>query len=307
MGDNMDENRDALKEINNENLDNDLPTSNDLNNEKVCIKCGAKLESDQDFCPKCGTAKQITNRICPKCGASMKLEHEFCTKCGQNLGVTAIDKHNKLKKLLKIGLIILSIIFAILILGFSISHFTMNYEDYLIRAEYEKAYEKAESDEEILAVLCENAAAKVSYSTLDLLKDPTSFNLRNAFFLRKEDANDKGKYVYCLVLQISAKNSFGAATNSYWFYEYDCNENQWSYWTSVTDLEQEEFKSWDDYEDEYQKLFRNIVRECIGETMLSGVKLSDAGVERINNMFNDNTLKNVKLLDVYDDAGTSLD
>ena len=152
--------------------------------------------------------------------------------------------------------------------------------------------------------MCENAAAKVSYSTLDLLKDPSSFSLRNAFYLRKLD--DDGEYIYCLVLQISANNSFGAAANSYWFYEYDGREDQWNYWTSVTDLEQEEFYSWDDYYDEYEKIYRNLVRECIGETMLSGVKLSKEGVDRINNMFDSDSLKDVKLLDVYDDAGTSL-
>ena len=75
----------------------------ELNVTETCAKCGALLESKQEFCTKCGTAKNaLGKRVCSKCGVELQDEQDFCHKCGQKVGVeldnslgNAINKFNE--------------------------------------------------------------------------------------------------------------------------------------------------------------------------------------------------------------------
>ncbi len=48
----------------------------------ICARCGARLQSSDQFCPECG-AKVIKERRCPDCGAVLREGTKFCHKCGR--------------------------------------------------------------------------------------------------------------------------------------------------------------------------------------------------------------------------------
>lgn len=108
------------------------------------------------------------------------------------------------------------------------------------RGDYTKAYEKA-SEEEKPAVKGESVAAECSAFAVDNLKDPSSFKLREVYYY--ESTNDDGTFFGEIVLYISGANSYGASVGSYWLFTWDDDDNEWSYFCSVSDLEQEEYRT----------------------------------------------------------------
>lgn len=160
---------------------------------------------------------------------------------------------------------------------------------------YEKAYEKADASEKP-EIRAENAAAVQSAFSADNLKDPNSFVLRDAYY--NEGTNDDGETTKQLVLYISGANSYGASVSSYWLYTWDAEEDEWSYFCSVSDLSEEEYNYYDDEDEKLEKLVNNIGRTFIKNTMNDGIELSKDAVKRINAMFEADTLDEVELLDV---------
>lgn len=128
------------------------------------------------------------------------------------------------------------------------------------------------------------------------MKDPSSFSLRNAYY--NEDVNDDGDTTKQLVLYISGANSYGANVSSYWLYTWDNEENKWSYFASVSDLEEEEYSSYDDDDESTEKLVNNLARIIIESTMDSGIELNKDAIKRINNMFENDTLDDIELLEI---------
>lgn len=278
---------------------------------EVCAKCGATLEEGQEFCPKCGTPKKKKN-VCAKCGAELQEGQEFCSKCGQKVGLavdsnvaSAIDQFNsgvaKANAKKKKTPIIIGVVLVILVLG-ALAFKTVapkifiDMEGYLEQGNYEKAYEKAKSDDDKLQVRAENAVAVQCAFSADNLKDPSSFSLRDAYYM--EGTNDDGETTKSMVLYISGANSYGASVSSYWYYTWSNENNKWEYFCSVSDLSEEEYSKYDDDDEKMEKLLNNIGRVGIKGVMKDGIKLDKSVIKRINKMFEDDTLDDVDLLDV---------
>lgn len=278
---------------------------------EVCAKCGAALEEGQEFCPKCGTPKKKKN-VCAKCGAELQEGQEFCHKCGQKAGLavdgnvaSAIEEFNagvnkanakKKKTPIVIGVVLVILVLGALAFKTVAPKIFINMEGYMEQGNYEKAYEKAKSDDDKLKVRAENAVAVQSAYSADNLKDPSSFSLRDAYY--QEGTNSDGETAKGMVLYISGANSYGASVSSYWYYTWSNENNKWEYFCSVSDLSEEEYSKYDDEDEKLEKLLNNIGREGIKKAMKEGLKLEKDSVKRINKMFEDDTLDDVDLLDV---------
>jgi ribosomal protein L40E len=278
---------------------------------EVCTKCGATLKEGQEFCTKCGTPKKKKN-VCAKCGAELQDGQEFCHKCGQKVGLavdsnvaSAIDQFNsgvakanakKKKTPIIIGVVLVILVLTALAFKTVAPKIFIDMEGYMEQGKYEKAYEKAKSDDNKLKVKAENAVAVQSAYSADNLKDPSSFSLRDAYYA--ENTTDEGKTNKQMVLYISGANSYGASISNYWLYTWSNDNNEWEYFCSVSDLSDEEYSKYDDEDEKLEKLVNNIGRSSIKTCMKDGLKLDKDSVKRINKMFEDDTLDDVDLLDV---------
>lgn len=277
--------------------------------DEVCSRCGAILEEGQEFCPKCGTPKK---KVCVKCGAELQEGQEFCPKCGQKVGLAvdnnvafAIDQFNsdvvkanakKKKTPIIIGVVLVIIVLAAVAFKTVAPKIFIDMEGYLEQGNYEKAYEKAKSKDDKLKVRAENAIAVQSALSADNLKDPSSFSLRDAYYM--EATNDSGETTKNIALYINGTNSYGASVSSYLYYIWDQDDKEWEYFCSVSDLEEEEENRYDDEDEKLEKLVNNIGRVGIKLAMEDGMKLDKKAVKRINKMFEEDTLDDVDLLDV---------
>lgn len=278
-----------------------------------CSKCGTELAEGQDFCPKCGTPKGgVKKNVCGKCGNELAEGQDFCPKCGQRAGLAvdsnvsaainsyngSVNKQNQKKKKTPIIISLVVGIFILAAVAFKVvaPKIFIDMEGYLEQGNYEKAYEKAKTDDERLEVKMENIVAVQSAFSAENLKDPSSFTLRDAYYIEGKD-ND-GKPFARLVLYISGANSYGASVSSYWLYIWDNDDKEWGYFTSVSDLSEEEYSKYDDDDDRLEKLIDNLGRRSIKSTMQDGKKLSKDAVKRINAMFENDTLDDVDLLDM---------
>jgi Oxygen-sensitive ribonucleoside-triphosphate reductase len=274
----------------------------------VCPNCGASLGDGQMFCPKCGTPKGgVKSNVCGKCGTELQEGQEFCPKCGQKAGLivdtnvnsaisqfnAGVNKTNDAKKKKPLKIVLAAIIaLAVIVAGVLIApKIFVSVDDLCAQGNYEKAYDKADSDSK-LEVKAESIAAAQSSISADNLKDPSSFVLRDAYY--KEGTNDDGETTGQLVLYVSGSNSYGASVSSYWLYTWSNDENEWSYFASVSDLSDEEYSEYDDSDEELEKLLNNVARSSIKSTMSDGLKLSKESIKRINSMFEDDTLNSVK-------------
>lgn len=285
----------------------------ELRNTEKCANCGEILTEDQAFCPKCGMPRKKKN-ACSNCGADLQEGQEFCSKCGQKVGlgvdkkvVSAIDQFNadvdkqnrkKKKAPIIIGAVIVIVILAALAFKTVAPKIFISMEGYLEQGNYEKAYGKAKTDKEKLEVKAENAAAVQSAYSADNLKDPSSFSLRDAYY--NEETNDDGM-TRSLVLLISGANSYGANVSSYWLYDWDNEDQGWKYFTSVSDLDEEEYSEYDDDDEKLEKIVDNIGRMSIQIVINDGIKLSKSAIKRINTMFEADTLDDVELLELDDE------
>ena len=164
------------------------------------------------------------------------------------------------------------------------------------RGNYAKAYEKA-SEEEKLAVKGESVAAECSAFAVDNLKDPSSFKLREVYY--SESTNDDGEFSGQIVLYISGANSYGASVSSYWLFTWDDDDNEWSYFCSVADLEQEEYSDYDDEDEHLEKWIDNFGRMVIENVMTRSIKLDKDAVKRINTLFEKDMLDDVEAISIY--------
>ena len=73
---------------------------------------------------------------------------------------------------------------------------------------------------------------------------------------------------------------------------------------AVSGLEDEEYKSYDDSEDIFEKLANNIGRMSIKSTMEKGIKLDKDAIGRINAMFDAGVLDSVVPVEMMDRAST---
>lgn len=276
----------------------------------VCSNCGERLGDGHEFCPKCGTPKTVLKKnICGKCGAELQNGQEFCHKCGQkvaavvNAGVNSavsqfnagVNKANNAKKPIK--LIIAAVVaLAVIVAGVIIApKLFVSVEDLCAQGNYEQAYAKASHSKKI-EVYAENSAAVQSAYSARNMKNPSSFELRDAYY-REKDGSDGSIYKY-LVLYVGGSNSYGGTIGNYWLYTWSEKKSEWAYYDSYADLTDEEFKSYDDNNTQAEKLLNNIGRDIIRTTMKEGIKLKKDAINRINTMFENGTLDDVELISV---------
>lgn len=81
-------------------LESDKEQLRALKGIKLCLNCGAEVDSSALHCPMCGTALPVTKVVsepepaneeqpkatfCPSCGAPLSAEAKFCGKCGTKI------------------------------------------------------------------------------------------------------------------------------------------------------------------------------------------------------------------------------
>lgn len=247
----------------------------------VCEACGKEIEIDQAFCPHCG--KSTGNMI------------DTDDRFESNQFDAEAYKMNEPKKKSLVKLIIGAVIAATVIVTgvLVVPKLLLSVEDLCEQGRYEEAYKKAEDDKK-LDIKIENAVAVQSAFCVDNLKDPDSFVLRKAYYMEGSETSTDS-----IVLYVSGANSYGAKVSSYWLFTYDSDECEWIYQCSLADLSQEEVNSYDDEDERFEKAMNNLYRLRIELVIQNGIELNKDAVKRINTMFEQDILDEVKLLDVY--------
>lgn len=305
---------------------------------EVCRHCGAAWTPGQAFCPNCGAPKadpvpvgaasaDATAPTCPNCGTLLQEGQKFCPGCGQMLGAASpagsfnsgdpmnpmnpanpmnptampygapgIPKRKSKALPLVIVAVVVVVVAALATLVLVSSDMFASVETLCARGNYAKAYEKA-SEEEKPAVKGESVAAECSAFAVDNLKDPSSFKLREVYY--SESTNDDGEFSGQIVLYISGANSYGASVSSYWLFTWDDDDNEWSYFCSVADLEQEEYSDYDDEDEHLEKWIDNFGRMVIENVMTRSIKLDKDAVKRINTLFEKDMLDDVEAISIY--------
>lgn len=308
-------------------------TSND-----ICRNCGAPWLPGQTACPNCGAPKadpapvseasaDATAPTCPNCGTLLQEGQKFCPGCGQMLGaadpagsfntgnpMNPMNPANPMnptampygapgipKRKFKalpwvIVAVVVVVVAALAALVLVSSDMFASVETLCARGDYTRAYEKA-SEEEKLAVKAESIAAECSAFAVDNLKDPSSFKLREAYYY--EGTNDKGEPYDYIALYLSGANSYGASVGSYWLFTWDDDDNEWFYFCSVSDLEQEEYSDYDDEDEKWEKTVNNFGRIMIELAQKSGIELDKDAVKRINTLFEKDMLDDVEAISIY--------
>lgn len=299
---------------------------------EVCRHCGAAWMPGQAFCANCGAPKadpapvsaastDATAPTCPNCGTLLQEGQKFCSGCGQMLGAASpagsfnsgdpmnpmnpanpmnptampygapgIPKRKSKALPLVIVAVVVVLIAALATLVLVSSDTFASVETLCARGDYAKAYEKA-SEGEKLAVKAESIAAECSAFAVDNLKDPSSFKLREVYYL--EEINDDGEPFGNIALYLSAANSYGASVGNYWLFRWDEDDDEWSYFCSVADLELEEYSDYDDEDEMFEKLVDNVGRLSIENAMIKGIELDKSAVKRINTLFERDMLDDV--------------
>jgi hypothetical protein len=188
--------------------------------------------------------------------------------------------------------VLISAIVAVVIAGaLFIPKAMVSVEDLCAEGKYLEAYEKAEGDEK-LDVLAENMIAVLSQETSDKLKNPDSFNLRDAWyygFLHRSDGA-MGGYA---ILYSTGTNSYGGTVSAYFVYTLG-KDGEWNYVGSVD-------ASYDEDDDDLADALTKIV---IREGKEKGKQLTKEQVKRINAQFEAETLYKVEAID-WDVVNTS--
>lgn len=188
------------------------------------------------------------------------------------------------KIILICGITFLLLIIAIVCIMF-VPRLQKTVDDYLAVGDYSKAYHVAKTDEEKSGVIRENTIAVCSALCLDVLKDSESFCLRDGWYDGEKNA----------VIKVSANNSFGNTVVNYVLLFYDDSSCSWTIFDYYADLNNEKIASYDDIAKRFEKGVHNLGLLTIKETMLSQNKIDKYGIDRINNIYKENALENIKL------------
>lgn len=263
----------------------ELVTSDNKLNERVCINCGNSLVLGQKFCSNCGKPIDDNTNL-------TNLDYNASSQ----LNMPEEKTKGKLLRWLVIGVICLVVIVGAFVVWRNIlpeidqlknPEVTVSVEELLNQGNYEQAYKNAEDDKKDM-VLKENIIAYQCNISAENLKDPDSFNLRNAWF-----NDDTGE----MVLYISGKNGFGGVTSTYWYYTYNEDSKEYELFVALNDLEDEEVYSWDDSDEELEKLLNNLARSMIKLMIEDEHEIDKAIINRINSLHENEKLSEIVLLD----------
>lgn len=239
-------------------------------------------ESYTDTCSESSESKDTAKRICKKCGNELEEGQTFCPKCGKKI---KLDDHMKKrpKKGAVVG-IVTAVVAVIVALAVVLTSTFMSVDNLCKRGDYEAAFKRA-SGEEQLEVFSENVAAGVSSMAINILKDPSSFVLRDAYHYGF--INDRGKLGGYAVVRLNATNTFGATVNNYFLYVYDTDENHWEYWGSCSTIYSGYFYDDRDF----------LVKDCVRTAINKGYILKEEQIERINGLAESGKISEVEFID----------
>lgn len=267
------------------------------NAEKRCPKCQALLTEEQVFCPECGTSFK---KFCPNCRTELQEGQAFCPSCGwkveenhADLSSSIVQFNQEIQKQKgknKILPILLGILAVCGIAVYLLVTIFLNPQHYIEKGDYQTAYKVANAESKEY-VLRENIIAVVSSDCVDSLKDSASFELREAYISFKDSS--KG-----IVLKVAANNSYGNQVINYWYYTYDKDDAEYSLYTSFSDFDEEKTYSWDNSSERIEKLLKNLAKTTAKTIISNGYKIKDESVDNINQLFENDILDDVRLLDV---------
>lgn len=251
---------------------------------KKCIHCGADIILEVE-CSECHKMYDNTTNICPYCGKK--------NTSNVSAGVNDIKKNIKKlfsknrKKFVLFGFLALIVLIVAIVLRLVIPPMLITVEDYLETGDYLNAYKKAKNEEERNKVLLENLIAKISYEISESLKDPDSFKLSHVYFNNEDE----------LVFEIIGKNSYGGNVTNYYDYRYDNDEKEYTLYVYLSSLDEENYYSWDSYDEKLEIIIKNAIRETIIELMNSEEsKINYETIDRVNNLFKQKKLRDVQLI-----------
>ena len=188
--------------------------------------------------------------------------------------------------------VLISAIVAVVIAGvLFVPKLMVSVEDLCAEGKYLEAYEKAEGDEK-LDVLAENMIAVLSQETSEKLKNPDSFDLREAWYYAF--MHDDGAIGGYAIIYSAGTNSYGGTVSDYFVYTLGKDDREWNYIGSVD-------VTYDEDDDDLADALTKIVLRAGKE---KGEKLSKEQVDRINDQFEAETLYKVEAID-WDIVDTS--
>lgn len=282
-------------------------TLTDVNNK--CLNCGKILEENQEYCPECGMKRGAVRKIiCSNCKTELNIGQKYCPVCGTKTDIKANDVISSLKygykkgirkmnwkKVLKIFLIIIIIIAIIFVGKFVCSKIFVSAETLASQGDYTKAYEKSKTPEQKDRIYKENMIAVLCKEIVENYKDPSSFELRDAWFSESPKA---------IVMKTGGKNSYGGIVFSYNYFTYNEDEKKYELDCSVSDLQKEKIYNYlDSISEQTEKYARNFARLCIsGIISNDDNKLANDAIANINNLYKSNLIDNVELLDINQDG-----
>ena len=263
-----------------------------------CRECGKDISDTSKKCIHCG-ADVILKIKCTECNNEFDNTTNICPFCGKkntnNISASVKDTKKSLKKFFTnnkqktiiIGSIALAVIIFGIILAKVIPPMLVSVDEYLSEGNYQKAYEKAKTDEAKEKVLLENIIAKYSYEISDGLKDPESFKLSHVYYDGERE----------IVFEIIGKNSYGGNVTNYYDYRYDKSEKQFARYVYLSSLEDEKTYSWDTSSEKLEKILKNVIRGTVIKLMADDdAKVNDAVIDRVNNLFKQGKLRDVELI-----------
>lgn len=239
-------------------------------------------ENHTDTCSESNESKDAAKSICKKCGSELEEGQVFCPKCGKKIKLD--DNMKKRPKKGAVVGIVTAVVAVIVALAVVLTSTFMSVDNLCKRGDYEAAFKKASGAEQV-AVFSENVAAGVSSMAINILKNPSSFVLCNAYHYGF--INDSGKLGGYAVLKINAENSFGATVNNYFLYVYDTVENHWEYWGSCSTTSSDYFDDDKDF----------LVKDCVRTAINKGYILREEQIERINGLAESGKISEVEFID----------
>lgn len=269
-----------------------------LSNIPKCLNCGAALQEEQEFCHKCGMKKGDVKKIlCLKCGAEVNVGQKFCPMCGNKTEIKMENKIDFVKKKFKKHTKIICISAVIIVILFVVSktilpQLLISTSELLAQGDYERAYQKANEVEKV-EILKENLLATLCNEIIDEYKDPSSFELRDAWF------DEGGKSI---VIRSSGKNSYGGVVSSYNYFIYDEDEDKFSFFCNLSSLVQEEYSRYDTTDELAEKLAYNVARSVVSTIIEKDeCKIRKSSISNINNLVKQKKIDEVQLLQVNAD------
>lgn len=239
------------------------------------------------FCPGCGNELQPMEGFCPKCGTKCQLPAYPVAPQAPDVYGTPAPAPAKKKKGLLIGIIAGAAALLVLLMALILPKAFVSVEKLCARGDYEKAYSKAK-DSEKNEVLAENVIAYLSNESTEMMKVPSSFELRDGYYYVSYNKEKKRIYQQA-VLVIDGENGHGDMVTNYWIWIADEN-GDWDLSGTCTSLD----LSYSD-DDFYLSVLAKVIIE--GDHCY---KLSKTSEDNINRMFEDDTLEDVELIDIKD-------